>query len=378
MSDNHPIRISRTDIGKRRRCEMQRFLARHWADRGIQAKGHALPLIVGQTIHTALARIWLQQDATPLLSIRKAVEQHSEELLSAVTALTPDTVAQTWIIQEQIWLISCLVMAWVTHRYPLLRAEYVVVSVEEETECVLTPRLTIPLRMDAILRRRTDGMLFILDYKTSGWVGEGWADEHENSLQTVVYTYALAHNTQEPVGGMIYEPLLKGKRELMASGPWREWPTQNSPLCYHWKGPTGERVWKWTNRKGFTKVAAWEEFATVDEFLQTVPEDVLMKVVGTTTAFMPDPVSAARQLQSIAFREEEFLTRVDVAKTLPPEQRAEILTVLFEQNHDMCRSFGGRKCEFYDLCHSSYGLYDPMGTGLYETRVDHHAQPEEL
>jgi len=356
---------------------MLRFLARHWQGKGLQTIRRHIPLVVGQIVHEALAGFWLHSEQPHTDVVHDAVAKHADELLLAVAHDTPDTTAQAWIVQEQVWMISALTVLWATHRLPALRQEYDMVSVEEETTFSLTERIDIPLRMDAISKRKGDGALFILDYKTTGYVGEGWADEFQHSLQTLVYTYALAHATQQYVGGMIYEPLVKGKRELMRSGPWQEWLTQNSPLCYHWKGPTGERLYTWTNRKGFVKVAAWEEFATVGEFLAQLPQEVALKVLGTTTAFMPDPLVAKTQLQTIAYREEEFLTKVESVLGLPPDEQPAVILTLFEQNHDACVGWRGRKCQFYDVCHTNYGLTDPMGLGQFEPRVDHHQLPED-
>ena len=82
-------------------------------------------------------------------------------------------------------------------------------AIEQAWDWELAPGLKQHLRMDAILRRKDDGLLHILDYKSAKYVSEGWRDKFEHSNQTELYVQALKDRTGT-VGGMSDEGLIKG------------------------------------------------------------------------------------------------------------------------------------------------------------------------
>lgn len=260
--------IDRSRVEAREECPRMRFLNYDFENEGIESETGSLPLLSGIAIHSAHARLLAGQPLETVVS--EIIRGYVDEI--KLRGLFGLDVTNT-LIKEQAHLLECMLRVWAATRMPVILAEYEVVSIEQTFDWELSPGLAERLRYDVLLRRRDDGLLHILDYKTVAYPSDIWFEKFEHSLQTNLYLQALRERyPDEPIGGILYEGLVKGqfKKDTAKSSPWYGEKLQNSPytIAYALRGEVGTIYQsEWTNKKGYVKVRVHEEM-TAKEWVE--------------------------------------------------------------------------------------------------------------
>jgi hypothetical protein len=164
----------------------------------------------GIYVHEALAQVLLGADLD--LTLEGTMEKYRAECIErGVTGIEEEDLE--FFLKEQQFLLEGLVRGWVKTRLPRILEEYTVVEVEKECKWELAPNLIQMLRVDALLRRKVDGVIFILEFKTTSFPGYDWQQQWEHNIQLLSYTGAVTDIYGEPCGGVLIEGLVKGTRK---------------------------------------------------------------------------------------------------------------------------------------------------------------------
>lgn len=116
---------------------------------------------------------------------------------------------ESYVIHEQATLIEALLRAWAIARMPTILAEYVLVLAEQDEVIPLSQEVTLMFRCDTVERRRSDGSLWIRNYKT---VSGPDLSSYIMDIHNVMDPWAVSQKLGEPVAGVIIEGLIKGQR----------------------------------------------------------------------------------------------------------------------------------------------------------------------
>lgn len=356
---------------------------------GITRTTGSLPLLNGIAIHATHARLLAG------MSIDDAVAQTQTEYTTEVCSKGVfGEMDVPGLIKEQIAMLEGMARLWAKWRLPVILEEYELAqfdgqpAIEQSWEWEMAPGLVQRLRMDAILRRREDGLLHILDYKSAAYVSEGWRDKFEHDLQTELYVQALKERTGEPVGGMLYEGLIKGKyaKDGAQKSKFFGQKIQQTPYCFAYllEGAEG-KVWSasYTAKKGFEKVRITDHMTTerwIEDVLkyQVQPSDMFV----VTPPVCPPPYELERVKKQVVQQELAYHTNLDLYRELLAEgqddQALDLLDRFAPQIGGMCYRFGiDYKCPFVtDVCWSQGAR--PLEDGGFEPRTPHHEPTSEV
>ena len=377
--------IDRSRVEAREDCPRMRFLGYDFDGDGLEAEAQALPLLSGIAIHAAHARLLAGQ---PLEGVVESVisDYVSEIKLRGLYGLdvTND------VIKEQSALLEGMLRTWASQRLPLILSEYEVVSIEQTFDWELVPgQLAERLRMDAILRRRDDGILHILDYKSMKYPSEMFSQQKEHDLQTCLYIQALKERTGEYVGGMLYEGLVKGRfaKDTARNSPWFGQKIQQSPytIAYKLDGPTPEEaVYQsdYTSKKGYRKVKTFEEMPMkrwVEDWL--IPEGKTNELFVAIPAIEPPPNELEEVKAQVIYEELKYHDDLEMYRQLEADAKkgdpiaagmAEgVLRRMAPKRRGRCFKYGqDNGCVFRDICFNQGAR--PLEEGGYRKRKPHH------
>jgi hypothetical protein len=393
--DAETVESSRSAIVARRKCKMRRFIEVEWGGHGLSPVGAAMPLVGGIALHNILAEVlqaaWMRQEpanAAVLDSFEQELDVIIDDGLTAyITAVReaggfinqdklPASIA--FLVAEQSCLLEALVRGWVRYRLPDILEHYDVVEIEREHKVELAPGFRMPLRVDVLLRAKQGGQLVVLDYKTMAYERQEWADSLRNSEQTLLYTPAIEKLYEEPCAGVQYEGLFKGARKR-GTKAFADRKIQQSVLCY---GYTDGKTWttEGTTKKGWTKQAVWEHMAVKDWVDNHVSSEDLQAMFQVVPVTRPTPWAMKHEVLVIAKAERDWAR--DIAplvelSIVSPEELPEVLTATIEKSRDACLAYGqDNRCPFWSFCNDRTVAADPIGSGEYKVREDHHAEKE--
>lgn len=227
-------------------------------------------------------------------------------------------------------------------------------------------------------------MLFIQDFKTTSNASSDWNTNLDNSLQSNLYIGAAEVSYGEHVGGIYYEGLVKGYRQMdnAKSSPYQGIPIQygsglygwtNSPHRYQEGNKSGILGPKYVS--GYKRIFLPTNFGTAahDEFF-----DQMEKAGWNPREFFPStipwrPLDIGQIIGQTIINENEFQGCLDLWESAPDNspEKAYYENFLFEKTLGNCYKYGSRNpCEFVDLCHGKIHE-DEIGT-IYEPRIPHH------
>jgi hypothetical protein len=362
------ILLDRSRIVARQECPRLRYLNYHYGGTGLERVQMALPLVNGIFIHEALSRVLLGQDVDAVIA----------EVIAAYRAEVAERGVQAvelnkHFVEEQCALVAGLVKGWVLTRRDAILEEYEIVAVEEEVKWELAPGLIQMLRCDGILRRKDDGLLFILEFKTVSYPGYEWSQQWENNIQLMSYTLAVSEVFGEPCGGVIIEGLVKGTRriETAQSSPWTGLKIQSSPFCYGYKNAATEEVsFEWQRGKNWEKTTSWDYDG--DWIAEMQNAGILANQFISLPPICPLPQQTARwRRQTIAAETRYAMSLRELEGIVDESVREQLMDFHFPQHDNACRRYGG-SCAFMEFCFNDVVAEDPLASGLYQARVPHH------
>lgn len=380
----------RSRIAAYRDCPRLRYLTYHFAGKGLQRTTLGLPLVNGDFVHLALARLLVGEDLDVVLA------ELSTKYRAAVLERGLAGEANVHgLIAEQLCLLEGLVRAWAQVRLPLILAEYLVVDVEREFEFTIAPGIVIMIRLDAVLRRKSDGLLFIKDYKTTTAIYDAdWGKKFEHDSQMLCYILAAESIFNEPIGGMLMEGLLKGKRAVDKgkTSAYYGQTIQQSPLCYAYRQRervTGQYVYDHSWSKAAEKAPIWEMPGGVRAWLADWSPLDLADLFVVAPAIRPARRDLERYRRQVIYQEQQLQFTVMSAEALRAKAASDQGTAAdwtayeenldhhFPQNHNQCFRYFGYPCAMERLCFTEGIEDDPIGSGFYQTRIPHHATEDE-
>lgn len=189
-------------------CMRKRWLNYHYNGTGITRCGFALAPQTGTQVHEGIDSVIIGHGvddavAGTLEGYRQVVDERGPDLLQ----MDPDTEAKWQVeIAEQYDLVEAIVRTWAAIEWPRAMEVYETLGVEREELChfpmtVTTsydgPAMKRPVlvdnpatvvlmaRADWIVRRKSDGSIFIVNFKTVADAGRSWREQWRYDMQTL-------------------------------------------------------------------------------------------------------------------------------------------------------------------------------------------------
>ncbi len=366
---------SRTESDNR--CERQLFHGYYNGGRGYTPVGGKFDLEFGKLVHAYVEGV-VALDWTGLYAATEG-------------QFTPEGVTT---YAEAAALFHGLTQTYTRFLKPQLEAEYELVASEVEMTMELAPGIQWCSRLDGILRRRSDGLYFVLEAKTTSWPDQ-LMEQSRTNFQLLMECEALrrflndtpndyiACGDRAEVGGAVLLVFNKGTRRQATK--WEQEHGKDgyrrlSPFTY-WYGKSladgsMEYQLEWTQKKGFERIPTWTIPGWYEILLEHWPEVAKLQVqLWPSVDF--DEVRTASVIRQVVSRERRIAHYKAQAACLPADssQQPVLVDTHFSQNFANCLNDGGfrKRCAAYDLCFSPNVARDPLSNG-YEERVPNHPQ----
>ena len=391
-----PYITDRSRIVAREECPRSRYLGYDLKlptrdIRGIQRTSISLPLLDGIEDHEAHARLFKGDSIKDIITDMKVRYVAVVKKRGIFKVKDEETLR---VMTEQLALLEGALRTFERIWLPRLLDEYDVVNIEQSHDWELAPNLRQKLRFDVLLRRKADGQLVIMDYKTMGYVSDGWNLKHEHSRQTSLYTQAAEEIYGEPVD-MGYIGVVKGKRtkDTAQSSPFKDQVIQYSPYCYAYVLRNGEvgNVYQtaYTNKKGYVKFRTYDEMPMVEwvDWLFENERPMVNELFVFIPPFAPT-LDDRRRAKMLAIREElEWVEKLEHYETLKARAMREGNLQLLQQAQDyldfvfapmreeVCPKYGPEYiCQFDGICHNQGALENVIAgeDPAFESREPHH------
>lgn len=418
------------------KCPRKRFLEYEYPTgmevNGLQRKAHAVTLLTGGMVHRGLEHLLTSKLLGEAIAV--ALELYDDTIAERgimddeVSQIgTEDDMYRTWVVKVQRALIEALVRGWERVCWPRIVQEFDVLEVEREERATFhydtEHELTLLARMDVLLRRKADGLMFIRNFKTINEASDRKIQAFRYDTQTISEVLATEQriNNQPSIwnpaaidgiklGGVIYDLLVKGKKNLQyprGSGIWHN----SSPLiwCFHNESqssadlPALAAKWEYTCSephqmgRGFcngnanhTLGKGWErklvtevfEASPIEEWLDWLAENEpqpLQDQFITLPAIERTPFDVETWLQSVLPEEirihemaEECREQVaddGLLESLP------LLDARFPKHTANGNCIWPNKCPMFDICWGGASqLDDPREEGEFIDRVANHPE----
>lgn len=390
----------RSRIDTREECERKRFLQYDFDVNGellgYQRTAASLPLLNGTEIHEAHAKLIAMAagfEGYTHYSLDLIVEEMRERYTKQATERGVHGHADIeFLISEQSNLLEAMLRTFERTILPALLEEYEVITVEKPMDWEMAPGLVQKLRFDVVMRRRGDGQLVILDWKSMKYASNDWGQLIERSTQTYLYTEAASELFGEPVE-MAYVGMVKGawQKETAKSSPMFGQKIQKSPYLYAYKltGQDGSVYQtEYTSRKGYVKTRVSDDMPVkkwVDWLFANEPS-VVAEMFTFNPPFAP-PLADRTRRRELIIREElehvENIKRYWEMKHEADRTGNEILArtaqdyldfVAAPMRENSCYKYGqDNACPMVGICFNAGAMENLETDTMYEPRVPHHS-----
>ena len=350
------------------KCPRARYWQYHYKGRGIISGTTSLELMLGLTVHDALAAIATQHKAGQPVDIDLIASAANKQMMEVLLENTTGEVDAVNFANEQSALVEGLVRGFYRHVWPQLMSSYKgIIAIEEEVQYSLDDTITFMARPDLILEDH-EGNWHYLEYKTTSSKTDKWinswatAVQLHSSVKAVEQTLGIAPTSVQVIG------LYKG---------YESYGKQNSPFCYTYvrqgNPPFTETQTHYEYKAGFKRSPTWELSGGVKKWVEEMPEDVLANQFPMCPPIFvkDDLVNAFFQQQMM--REHEISLALQMMEHLGAESVEGVMNMAFPQHFEQCSPAWGHGCQYKRLCHGHYN--DPLEEG-YLLRTAHHS-PEE-
>lgn len=341
------VKTDRSRIVAFQDCPRYRWLKYHAgeAGRGYERVALSLPRLNGSFMHAIAATALTGGDWRGALAVERAQYQAQTEARGIEGS--PD-------VLEQLCLLEGLATLWVARRLPAILAEFDVVEVEQEHVWPMTARLHDMVRVDALLRRKTDGALFLKEFKTARAFSPGWAAQFKHNSQILANLQAMESITGERIEGVEIEGMLKA--------PYLAW------LWRHSDGSVSLR-----GHKGWVKEPIWESMTTAEWVAHPIWSDLDRdQLFNPLVATRPASQQLERWREATIAQELDVERRLALLDATPEIRRKRQLNLYFPMHDNHCNRYFGHACEMERLCYTEEVEADPLGSGLYQVRQPHH------
>ena len=365
--------LDRSRIKDRQGCPTYRYL--HYDKKlpdnpeasGLQKPIPARHFGVGLVVHKGLEILLKTGD------IGKATGEEVDALLFEYFPYDNDR-------KEAEYLCKGLIYGWYRERYPAIMRDYHILETEKTYQWQIAEDAQYlyyyNFRVDALLERKDDARITILDFKTSKKCDDEWARMFEHDLQPILYTTAIDELLGVDCLGMLFEGLVKGETRIdtAKSSPFHGQWIQYSPLCYGYKTDNGYQL---DYLKGAEKIRVSDHFSVEEWYDHFVIPQLNTSLFVHVPPIKPTPIVAQNIIQSIIFAETTYhstLSRINQIASDYPTLLPYIEAREIEKNTSHCWKYGKEyQCQFYDICWTQGVSEDPLSHG-YIPRVHNHAE----
>ena len=369
----------------------------------------SIPLSTGIYTHKGIEILLRQviagEPTDVTAAVRHACGEYSAEVDERGIAVEVDSNAQD-VIEEQRAHIEAMILAWARVRLPRWLESYEIIEVETEDRIELSDDVTLAVRADAVVRRKADDRMFVVNFKTVGNPDERWMRSWEVDMQLMTELLAAERRHGKVFGGVIIEGLVKGAR-VKVGHDLREVRDANkevagyidrSPLLYGFKCDADpplralEYQWESTTRKGWYKFRTWKEdfpqtsqefrsgdtVGRLEYWVNWLPEECLENLFVTVPPIMRNEGMIESKVRQIIAMERNIARAHELLDVVvnEPGNHAAVLDAMMPQHEGECH--WPSKCSCYELCWEAQTSDDPGGSGLYQARKDHHAVKENV
>lgn len=228
------------------------------------------------------------------------------------------------------WLLAAF-LAWERSEADEFHEKWEVLSVEEEIEVPLTPNVVLYSRADAVLRDRSDGTNWVLNWKTASEVKD-WNRKWFYEPQAWTESLAVESKLGVAVAGCIFLGVWKG--------PMYQGKT-TSRLIYGYKYPNGTYATE-NNGKGVKFEVAKEKFPFgegIGAWISWLPRDILKRHFVESAPQIRQDSLVERWLRQLCRNEH------DIDHILSAGDAGDVDDFFWQNWSEDC----GR-CSFRDLC----------------------------
>lgn len=353
------------------KCPRKRFLGYHFGGRGINPVGEAPELLFGLAIHAELEAAFSGQPVN---------RQYYTDLIHLV--VDEETVDGLSVASETAALIRGLLHTFHTYTLPALLEEYEWVSSEQEMVLEVGDTKW-QSRLDAVLRRKADGLYFVLEAKTTSWM-DLLLKGLDTNFQLLMELEAMRSHyglKEEEVGGALLLAFNKGKKQRASKvdqDRGHDGYRQLSPFtyCYHKSYANGSEGWGTEWKSGWERLPAWQ----VDGWLDRLDRDH-NQVVRDQVQVWPSVSFSQEKLESVLRQVEAVEDRAHNIDWLIEsgtfDHTHKLVDEGWPQNFSHCHNDFNRDCPFLRCCMSPQVAKDPVGSGEYEWRIPNHRPEKE-
>jgi hypothetical protein len=395
---------SRRNVSEK--CMRKRWWNYEYLGKGIEPirKGKSeFPLLTGTGVHTGVEEL-LEGEGIDYAASKGAY------IYDTLQCPTLTNERDIYLMEEQKALVEGIVRAWHVTRYDSFVKQYEVLDIEREESVELAPGVVWMSRPDLLVRRRSDGALFIVNLKTTKKADERWVSQWPLDAQTLSEVVAVenrltaeAHsqidaatwNAMEgnvpnvKLSGVIILGLLKGETLEYPEGSGLYY--HNSPLIWAWNNvsgkphPMGEWTprWKWSDEegnhtlgKGWRKREIWLYYpggvkAWIEHLAASDPALLEEQVVE-----LPPILRSEQQIQSwrhaVIHQERIIRHNRDHSIGLGDHPLRQVfMDELFPMSTSSGNCLWPSKCSYFGICHENMSQDDDS---LYQIRVPNHPQ----
>lgn len=351
---------------------------------GWETRKLALPLATGIYTHEAVEGLMLGM--TQHEAAAKAVASYKEEAAARGMDVEQGAVEGA-VVEEQAAYIEAVTHAFARVRLPYWQREYDLVECEQEDRVPLSDDVTLAVRADAIVRRKADGRMFVVNFKTVGSADERWMRQWEVDMQLMTELLAAERRHGGEFGGVLIEGIVKGPRvkvdanlsEIRDSGKEVAGVITRNKLLYGYKRDADpplkplEYSSESQRAKGWYKFPTWREhfpsaagMTSLEYWVNWLPLEVVEDQFISVPPIARDATRIRSKVTQIISIERLVDAGAQAVRKVPG-----MLDECFPQNERSC-TYPGR-CAMYDACWVGNVAEDMAGSGLYVPRKDHHA-----
>ena len=359
--------VDRSRVETQWACPRKRFYNYHYNGKGIVPAGESTHLLFGKAIH------YLVEHCDKDIAVNPDLDQ-----LLLTTEITPDNhqVSDEWRS-----LYSGMQLVFNTYVLPKLLDEYDVVSSELETTMNLTSEIMWMCRWDKVIHRKSDGLWFILEIKTSSWLDKLMKQASTN-FQLLMEIEAMHRHYQlsaEQLGGAILLVFDKGQSKRASTAERSrgfDGYRRLSPFTYWYKKDlaNGTTNYSLGYAAGYQRTPVWTIPGWQEILLENFLEEAKAQVqLWPSVSF--DSERTADVIEQVV-ENEQRLQHFELQRVQYPELEGKLMNQLFSQNFGNCNNDSGygKPCSYQACCFSPNISRDPVASGEYEERTVNHEQ----
>jgi hypothetical protein len=343
--------ISRSSYDTFSKCPRKGYWTYLFQGTGVVPRIPDWPLVIGSAVHAGMEHLMrLSQEEESVEGAVGFAQQALNKAFQPVRFMFEDDPLLAARFRESSFLVEALLRGWVRARAASFFQDYDILSIEVETPVLLSPGLTLNARVDVVVRSRSDGQVYVFNWKTSS---SKKLDKWDHDIQMWTEAVATEGTIGEEIAGCIVEVLYKGQRR---------YGLQLSPLLYAYVTKNGDIRHEWS--AGSTRLPVWEMPGGVKRWVEeTLPLEVVSAQFLRTPPLPKNNDVVHDWLEQVVYKER-------VATHVLKEGSERERELHFDQrfSDDNCPW-----CPFRRVCGKATTIQTLLEEGVLIPRVDHHA-----